>query len=119
MATAKTYTHSIDASGKSLGRVASEAAKALMGKTAVDYTPNIRSDVKVTITNAGKISQREKKIVHTKFTRYTGYPGGLKIESLQQLNNRKPTEALRRAVERMLPRNTMRTNRLKNLSITL
>ncbi|HUO56227.1 MAG TPA: 50S ribosomal protein L13 [Candidatus Paceibacterota bacterium] len=119
MATSKTYTKNIDAAGKSLGRVASEAAKALMGKTHVDYTPNIRSDVKVTITNAGKLSVREKKLVQTKFLRYTGYPGGLKSESLQQLNARKPTEALRQAVERMLPRNTLRTGRLKNLNISL
>ncbi len=114
----KKTTHTIDAAGKPLGRVASEAAKALMGKMGSDYTPHIRSEVKVTITNAGKLTIREKKSVHTKFTRYTGYPGGLKIESLQQLNARKPGESLRRAIERMLPRNTMRTARLKNLTIS-
>lgn len=114
----KKTTHTIDAAGKSLGRVASEAAKALMGKMGADYTPHIRSDVKVTITNAAKLSVREKKTVQTKFTRYTGYPGGLKIESLQQLNARKPGEALRRAIEKMIPRNTMRTERMKNLTIS-
>jgi large subunit ribosomal protein L13 len=110
--------NTIDAKGKSLGRVASAAAKMLMGKTRADYTPNILSDVKVTVTNASKITLREKKAVQTKFTRYTGYPGGLKIESLQQLNARKPTEALRQAIERMMPRNTFRNERMKNLFIT-
>jgi len=51
----------IDAEGKSLGRVASQAAKTLMGKTSPDYVPNIRSDVKVLIVNAGKLSMPEKK----------------------------------------------------------
>ena len=114
----KKITHTIDATGKSLGRVASEAAKALMGKMGSDYTPNIRSDVKVSITNTSKLYIRERKAVQTTFTRYTGYPGGLKRESLQQLNARKPGEALRQAIERMMPRNTLRTDRLKNLTIS-
>lgn len=115
MATTKTYT--IDAEGKSLGRIAAQAAKALMGKTGADYTPNIRSDVKVTITNASKVATREKKLIQTKHLRYSGYPGGLKSESLQHMNARKPGEAMRKAVERMLPRNTFRTPRMKNLTI--
>jgi large subunit ribosomal protein L13 len=118
MATKKITTYEIDAAGKSLGRVAAQAAKVLMGKTSADYTPNVRSDVKVTITNASKIAVREKKAVQTKFTRYSGYPGGLKIESLQQMNKRKPGESLRRAIERMMPRNTFRTERMKNLTIS-
>lgn len=118
MATTK-HTHSIDATNQSLGRVASEAAKALMGKMHPSYTPNIRSDVKVTITNASKIQVREKKQVQTTFKRYTGYPGGLKSESLQQLVARKGSSgAIYKAVVRMLPKNTLRTNRLKNLTIT-
>jgi len=115
--TTKKTTFEINAAGKSLGRVAAEAAKMLMGKTSADYTPNIRSDVKVTISNVAKITTREKKIVQTKFTRYSGYPGGLKTVSLQQLNEKKPGEALRRAIERMMPRNTFRTERMKNLTI--
>ena len=88
-----------------------------MGKTSAEYTPNILSDVKVHITNAAKLSVREKKAVQTKFTRYTGYPGGLKTVSLLQLNEKKPGEALRRAIERMMPRNTFRNERMKNLII--
>src|SRR4051812_12303160 len=111
--------YSIDAAGKSLGRIASEAAKALMGKTSAMYTPHIQSDVKVTITNAGKIRIREKKRLQKTYTRYSGYPGGLKKESLGHLVSRKgASEALRRAIKGMLPRNTMLVARLKNLSIT-
>lgn len=109
--------HTIDAAGKTLGRVATEAAKALMGKMRADYTPNKSSNVKVTVENASKIYTREKKRREKIYTNYSGFPGGLKRESLAMLNARKPGEAVRRAVERMLPRNTMRTARMKNLTV--
>lgn len=113
----KSFT--IDAAGRTLGRVASEAAKMLMGKTLASYTPHIRSDIKVMVTNAGKLYSRERKRKATIYTTYSGYPGGQKRESLAHLNERKGHgEAVRRAVERMLPRNTMRTARMKNLIVT-
>ena len=111
--------HTIDAAGKTLGRVASEAAKALMGKMRADYTPNIHSDVKVHVSNINKLYTREKKRKATQYVTYSGYPGGKKTESLAQLTSRRGySEALRRAVRRMLPRNTMLVARLKNLSIS-
>lgn len=110
--------HTIDAAGKTLGRVASEAAKALMGKMRADYTPNKLSVVKVTVTNASKIYTREKKKLQKTYTTYSGYPGGLKKETLQMINARKPGEAVRRAVQKMLPRNTMLVARMKNLTVT-
>lgn len=119
MATATTSTYTIDAAGKSIGRVASEAAKALMGKTRADYTPNKRSDVKVTVNNAGKLHISEKKRHQKIYTNYSGYPGGLKKESLASMNARKPGEVIHRAVRRMLPRNTMLTARLKNLTVNV
>lgn len=114
----KTKTYTIDAAGRTLGRVAAEAAKALMGKMSADYTPNILSDVQVTVMNASKIYTRERKRVQKTYTTYSGYPGGLKRESLQKLNERKGHgEAVRRAVQKMLPRNTMLTKRMKNLTV--
>ena len=110
--------YSIDAAGKALGRVASEAAKALMGKTHASYTPHIRSDVKVEITNASKLHMSAKKRLQKIYTRYTGYPGGLRRESLGSLRGRSgASAALRHAVKGMLPRNTMLVARLKNLTI--
>ena len=111
-------THTIDAAGKTLGRVASEAAKALMGKMRADYTPNKLSVVKVTVFNASKIYTREKKKLQKTYTTYSGYPGGLKKETLQMMNARKPGESVRRAVQKMLPRNTMLVARMKNLTVT-
>ena len=119
MTTHTTAQYTIDATGKSLGRVASEAAKMLMGKTSADYTPNIRSNVKVTVTNASKLTVRERKLIQKTFTRYSGYPGGFKKETLGHLNARKGHgEAIRKAVHRMLPNNTMRTARMKNLNVS-
>lgn len=119
MATPTEKKYSIDAAGKTVGRVATEAAKALMGKAHADYTPHIPSVVTVTISNAGKIRITEKKRLQKKFTQYSGHPGGLKIESLGSLVGRRGKgAAVRKAIERMLPRNTMKTARLKRLTIT-
>src|SRR3989338_2517629 len=113
----KNLHYTIDAAGRTLGRVASEAAKALMGKMRADYTPNKNSGIKVTVANVSKLYIRERKRTRKIYTTYSGFPGGQKRESLASLNARKPGEALRRAVARMLPRNTMHTPRLKNLLI--
>lgn len=114
-----TTEYKIDASGRTIGRVASEAAKALMGKTRADYTPHILSDVKVVIENAGKLRISERKRGSQTYQRYSGYPGGQKVETLGMLMARKGTgAALRLAISRMLPRNRMKTARLKNLTVT-
>lgn len=111
--------YTIDAKGMTLGRIASQAAKALMGKTTPDYTPNVRSDVKVEIVNASKLSMRNRKSATKTYKTYTGYPGGLRRETYASLSARKGVGGpLRRAIERMLPRNTFRTARIKNLTIT-
>jgi large subunit ribosomal protein L13 len=113
----KIYT--IDAGGRTLGRVASEAAKMLMGKTRADYVPHVNSNIKVRILNAAKMYSREKKRTQKTYGNYSGYPGGLKRETLANLSIRKGHgESLRRAISRMLPRNTMKVARMKNLVVT-
>lgn len=113
----KEYT--IDAAGKTLGRVASEAAKAVMGKTSPDYTPHIRSDVRVKIVNAGKIYMRARKRTTKTYTTYSGYPSGRRVETYAALSARRGADKpLRQAIKRMLPRNTFLTARLKNIEIT-
>ena len=115
----KNLHHTIDATGRALGRVASEAAKALMGKMSADYTPNKRSEVKVTITNASKLHVREQKHLQKTYVSYSGYPGGLKKRRLEETISRRGYAApLRIAISKMLPRNTFRNFRLKNLKIT-
>ncbi len=68
-------THTIDAEGKTFGRIASAAAKALMGKTSPDYVANQVADVRVYITNAGKTKMSERRMKETLHERYSGYPG--------------------------------------------
>ncbi|MEN9413300.1 MAG: hypothetical protein RLZZ342_387 [Candidatus Parcubacteria bacterium] len=114
-----TKTTTIDAAGKSLGRVASAAAKALMGKTRADYTPHLSSDTVVHISNASKLKIRDSKLASQQYQNYSGYPGGQRIETLRSLSTRKGYgAAIRLAVQRMLPNNTMRVGRLKRLHIT-
>lgn len=117
--TTKTQNISIDAAGKTIGRVASEAAKALMGKTSPDYTPHIRSDVKVSIVNAAKLRITEKKRSQKTYQSYSGFPGSLRVQTLTMLSSRfGKGEAVRRAIARMMPRNRLHTARMKNLTVT-
>jgi len=108
----------IDAAGQSLGRVASAAAYHLRGKTSPTFQPNRLSGHKVEIINAAKINIDEKKLIGKVYARYSGYPGGLRHESLEQVIAKHGVgEALRRAVRRMLPNNRLRPEILKNLTI--
>lgn len=109
----------IDAEGKSLGRVASAAAKALMGKTRADYVPHLSSDTTVEIKNASKLKVRDTKLASQQYQNYSGYPGGQRVETLRSLSARKGYgAAIRLAVTRMLPNNTLRPGRLKRLHIS-
>jgi len=111
-------THTIDATGKKFGRIASEAAKALMGKMRADYTPNKPSGVLVEIKNAGNLNIPPIKKSDIIYKRYSGYPGGQREETLGALIPRRGISiALRKTIERMLPRNSMRKDRMKHLSI--
>lgn len=108
----------IDANGKTLGRVASAAAKALLGKHSADFAKNIVSQDGVTITNASKIKITGAKMRDKSYIRYSGYPGGQKEESYAQLTARRgEQEAIRRAVLGMLPKNRLQAKRIKMLTI--
>lgn len=113
----KPYT--IDATGKTLGRIASDAARALLGKNSVTYTRNRMAEQPVVIQNAKDAKVADKKKLQTKFTRYTGYPGGLKIQSLGQLIEKKGMAmAITKTVYGMLPKNRLRTKIMKQLTVT-
>jgi len=114
-----TETHTIDATGKRLGRVASEVAHLLMGKHRTDVTRNVAAPVSVTIEHASKLLIDEKKQVQKEYDRYTGYPGGRRVLSLQKLADKKGyREILRKAIYGMLPSNKLRAVRMKNLTIS-
>ncbi len=111
--------HIIDAQNKKLGRIASEAAKILMGKNRVDFVRNAIPEITVKIINAGKIDITNKKLSTKTYKNYSGYPGGLKETSMKKLVADKGNkEAFKKAVSGMLPKNKLRDRMMKNLIIT-
>ena len=108
----------IDAQDKTLGRVASEAAKALLGKGSASFAKNVVAEVEVKIVNASKVRISGDKVRAKEYVRYSGYPGGQKTESYKQLVSRKgEREAIRKAVLGMLPKNKLQNRRIKKLII--
>ena len=108
----------IDAQGKTLGRVASAAAKAMLGKHSASFAKNVTADVSVKITNASQIHITGHKKEQKRYIRYSGYPGGQKKETYAMLTTRRGhKEAIRRAVLGMLPKNKLQKPRIKNLVI--
>ena len=108
----------IDAQDKTLGRVASAAAKALLGKHAAAFTKHLVAGVEVKIINASKVRVSGAKERDKVYLRYSGYPGGQKKETYAQLTARRGhKEAIRRAVLGMLPKNKLQTPRIKLLTI--
>ncbi len=97
-------THKIDARGKSLGRLAAKISVLLRGKHKPDFAPHKDAGDFVTVENSDKIKITEKKKNQKKYYRHSGYPGGLKEESMRNLEARKPGESLYRAVMGMLPK---------------
>jgi large subunit ribosomal protein L13 len=116
--TTTSRTHSIDATGKRLGTLATETASVLLGKDKPDYARHIAASVTVEITNASKLDVPEKKKAEI-YQSYSGWPGGRKTESLKHLATRRGfAEVLRRTIAGMLPNNKLKKQLLKQLVIS-
>jgi large subunit ribosomal protein L13 len=108
----------IDAQGKTLGRVASAAAKALLGKHAANFAKNVVAGEEVKVVNASKVRISGDKLKQKQYVRYSGYPDGQKFESYAMLVARRgEAEVIRRAVLGMLPKNRLQARRIKLLTI--
>jgi large subunit ribosomal protein L13 len=107
----------VDAEGKTLGRLATQIADALRGKTKPQYTPHVDTGDFVVVVNAEKIAVTGKKLDEKIYYRHSGYPGGLKARPLRAELQRRPTEVLRRAVKGMLPRNRLARQQITKLKI--
>lgn len=107
----------LDAKGKSLGRVASEAASCLRGKRLPSYMPHIPPQEKVLIKNAGLVRVTGRKIDQEFRERYSGYPGGLKRITYRRTFEKDPRELIRMAVSGMIPRNRLKKSIMQNLTI--
>lgn len=108
----------IDATGKSLGRVASQAASILIGKNSSEFEKNKAPNVKVLITNAGKAKVSDIKAVAEKYTYFSGHAGGLREETRKRLIERQGMKKVFWfAVYGMLPTNKLRAKMIKNLTV--
>lgn len=111
-------TKVIDASGRTLGRVASEVAMSLMGKTKATFERNAYTGLPVKVVNASKLSITPKKLAEIYHTRYSGIPGGLRILSGTETAAKKGLkELISLATYKMLPDNKIRRTMMKNLKI--
>ncbi len=111
-------TYTIDAEGKTFGRIASAAAKHLQGKNSPDYVANKVADVRVEIVNASKTKMTEKRMKETLHEHVSGYPGGFKTATNEQIVIKKGWKALYElAVYGMLPSNKLRPLMMKRLTI--
>ncbi len=107
----------IDAKNKALGRVASEAAKNLTAKTIVAYSPSVKSKIRVKVINLSKLKITSKKLGQKTYPKYSGYPGSLKYVSMKKMTEKGYTIIFKHAVEGMLPRNRLKKEILKNLTV--
>jgi large subunit ribosomal protein L13 len=125
--TAKTYTvreseierrwYVVDATDETLGRLASRIARVLEGKDKPTYSPTLDSGDFLVVVNAAKIAVTSDKKETKLYYRHSGYPHGLKVETLGHLLERRPEEVIRRAVKGMLPRNRLGAQQLTKLKI--
>ena len=107
----------VDAEGQKLGRLASKVAKLLRGKYKPSYTPHADCGDNVIIINAEKIELSGLKTETKEYLRYTGYPGGQRIQSFKQVLSKFPERIIEKAVKGMLPKNKLQAERLKRLRI--
>ncbi len=107
----------VDATGQRLGLLASRIAVILEGKHKPSFASHIDSGDHVIVLNAAQVDIGRGKLEQKVYSRHSGYPGGLRQETLGQLLARRPEEVIRRAVKGMLPRNKLGVQQLRKLKI--
>jgi large subunit ribosomal protein L13 len=107
----------VDATDKILGRLAVQLANILRGKNKPIFTPHVDTGDFVIVTNAEKVRLTGKKLEKKQYYRHSGYPGGLKVRTAQELVRKKPEELIMHAVKGMLPKNRLGSKLLKKLKV--
>ena len=105
----------VDAEGQTLGRMASKVAKILRGKYKTDFTPHVDCGDNVVIINAEKIQLSGNKWQDKTYLRYTGYPGGQRSTTAEELLAKNPSAIVEKAVKGMLPKNRLGAELFRNL----
>jgi len=107
----------VDASGKTLGRLASEIARRLRGKHKPEYTPHVDTGDYIVVVNAGKVRVTGNKLKDKFYYHHTGYVGNMKSISLEKLLQKAPEQAIEIAVKGMLPKNPLGRAMYKKLRV--
>ena len=109
--------HVVDASQETLGRMATEIARMLMGKHKPEYTPHVDVGDFVVVLNAAKVQVTGSKEDKTIYRYHTGYPGALRERSLATMRERKPEDIVRLAVRRMMPKTNLGRHMMRKLKV--
>lgn len=107
----------VDAEGQTLGRLATQIARVLIGKHKPTYSPNIDTGDFVVVLNADKVVLTGKKAISKEYIRHSIYPGGLKTVTYKDMLAQHPDRIIRAAVNGMLPKNKLRAIRMRKLKV--
>ncbi len=107
----------VDASGKTLGRLASEIARRLRGKHKPEYTPHVDTGDYIIVINAEKVRVTGRKAQDKMYHHHTGYPGGLKSTNFEKLIQEHPERVIQKAVKGMLPKNPLGRAMFRKLKV--
>ena len=107
----------VDAEGQTVGRLASKVAKLIRGKHKPNFTPHAECGDNVIVINAEKVSFSGTKLVAKEYVRYTGYPGGQRSLTAQEMLQKHPERLIEKAVKGMLPKNTLGRHLFTNLKV--
>lgn len=107
----------VDAEGQTVGRLASKVAKVIRGKHKPNFTPHADCGDNIIIVNAEKVSFSGTKLVNKTYIRYTGYPGGQRMTTAEEMLKKNPTRLIEKAIKGMLPKNTLGRKLFTNLKV--
>ncbi|KTD50404.1 50S ribosomal protein L13 [Legionella quinlivanii] len=107
----------IDASDKTLGRLATEIARRLRGKHKAEYTPHVDTGDYIVVTNAEKVTVTGRKFKEKMYYHHSGFPGGIKSTSFEKLQAKNPTRIIELAVKGMLPKNPLGREMYRKLKV--
>ncbi len=107
----------VDAENQTLGRLATEVASVLRGKTKPNFTPHLDTGDFVVVVNADKIRVTGKKAEQKLYRRHSGRPGGMKVETFNALQNRLPERIVEKAIKGMLPHNALGRQLFRKLKV--
>ena len=107
----------VDAEGQTLGRLSTQIAALLRGKTKPEFTPNVDTGDFVIVVNAEKVKLTGKKELQKVYQRHSGIPGGFKTETVEQVRKKRPIKIIENAVRGMLPHTTLGEKQFTKLKV--